>query len=105
MFPSDPGVPPVAVFPPPKLQTGPTAEVGKTFDSEGREWRLTLRTYVTLGLRETPPRKGGGSSAFSFSPSGGSIPGGLVRERSGDRPDSLAASSGSVPGGPDVGAV
>ena len=52
----------------------------------------------------TPPRKGGGSSVFSSYRSGGSIPGGHVREPSGDRPDSLAGSSGAVPRGPALGA-
>jgi hypothetical protein len=42
---------------------------------------------------------------FSSYRSGGSIPGGHVREPLGDRPDSLAGSSGAVPRGPAVGAV
>ena len=97
--------------------------MAETPDRERRRLAPTLRTYVTLWGGEanrsrflyhrtqrvfgpgTPPRKGGGSSALSSYRSGGSIPGGHVREPSGDRPDSLAGSSGAVARGPALGAV
>ena len=94
----------------------------ETPDGERQGLAPTLRTYVTLWGGEmsrsrcvyqpdleigsgTPPRKGGGSSVSSSCRSGGSIPGALVREPLGDRPDSLAGSSGAVPRGPALGAV
>jgi len=73
-------------------------------------WRdEPLAVSAPTGTRDlgsgNPLGRGGGSSAFSSYRSGGSIPGGHVREPLGDRPDSLAGSSGAVPKGPAFGAV
>jgi hypothetical protein len=72
-------------------------------------WRdEPLPVSVPTGFRDwvrNTPSEGGGSSAFSSYRSGGSVPGGHVREPLGDRPDSLAGSSGAVPRGPALGAV